>query len=161
MIEIIKKSFYRNGYLLIIAAWLYTISFIFSNYWFYTSSPKRVKQELESFVVKSEKKFDKLVSYYAVIKSISINPYQPDLIRTFVPDKVAVFIYSKNDVGNYLLDFWNNNTRHAGIDAFGSNNDRSGATAAGLNKRRNNYFVKEAKQEDNQHQKTGGQPKHQ
>lgn len=109
MIEIIKNSFYRNGYLLIIAAWLYTISFIFSNYWFYTSSPERVKTELESFVAKNEKKFDKLLSDSITIKSLSINPYQPDLIRRFIGDEVAIFVYSKNDVGNLLLDFWNNN----------------------------------------------------
>lgn len=109
MIETIKKSFYKNGYLLIIAAWLYTISFIFSNYWFYTSSPKRVHKQLESFVEKSEKKFEKFISDSVLLKAISINHIEPQATQRYITDDIGVFIYSRNDVGNFLLDFWSNN----------------------------------------------------
>lgn len=109
MIEIIKKSFYRNGYLLIIAAWLYTISFIFSNYWFYTSSPERVQKKLESFIAKSEKKFEKFATDTAVISAILNNQYKPEAIVRDIREDVAFFVYSRNDVGSFLLDYWNNN----------------------------------------------------
>lgn len=109
MIEIIKKSFYKHGYLLIIAAWLYTISFIFSNYWFYTSSPVRVQSRLENYVAESEKKFEKLAADVTVIYSILKNQYKPKEIADDLTEDVALFIYSKNDVGNFLLDYWSSN----------------------------------------------------
>jgi len=49
---------YSNGYLLIGAAWLFTLSFIFSNYWSYTSSPGGVKKSLEKYIWQNEKNFD-------------------------------------------------------------------------------------------------------
>lgn len=109
MIDTIKKSFYKNGYLLIIAAWLYTISFIFSNYWFYTSSPERVHKQLESFLAKSEKKFDKFTSDFALLKAISINRYEPEATLDYITDEIGLFVYTRNDAGNLLLDFWNSN----------------------------------------------------
>jgi two-component system nitrogen regulation sensor histidine kinase NtrY len=109
VIETIKKSFYKNGYLLIIAAWLYTISFIFSNYWFYTSSPERVQRKLESFIAKSERKFENFAADTAVISSILNNQYRPEAIVRDMRQDVALFVYTKNDVGNFLLDYWNNN----------------------------------------------------
>jgi len=109
VIAIIKKSFYRNGYLLIIAAWLYTISFIFSNYWFYTLSPERVKSQLETFIAKSEKKFEKFCGDTVLLKAISVNNWEPKTVVDYFSDDVGVFLYSRNDVGNLLLDFWNSN----------------------------------------------------
>jgi two-component system nitrogen regulation sensor histidine kinase NtrY len=109
VIETIKKSFYKNGYLLIIAAWLYTISFIFSNYWFYTSSPERVQRKLEYFIAKSERKFENFAADTAVISSIFNNQYRPEAIVRDMRQDVALFVYTKNDVGNFLLDYWNNN----------------------------------------------------
>ncbi len=109
MIETFKKSFYKNGYLLIIAAWLYTISFIFSNYWFYTSSPVRVKNQLESFLEKSEKRFENFTKDSVLIQAISINHYEPETSLDYTTDEIGLFAYSRNDAGNLLLDFWNNN----------------------------------------------------
>ena len=109
MIEIIKKSFYKNGYLLIIAAWLYTISFIFSNYWFYTSSPQRVQKQLESFVKNSEKRFERFASDTALLHAISINHFEPQTALNYNTEDLGLFVYTKNDAGNLLLDFWNNN----------------------------------------------------
>ncbi|MCW3109403.1 MAG: nitrogen regulation protein NtrY [Segetibacter sp.] len=109
MIDTIKKSFYKNGYLLIIAAWLYTISFIFSNYWFYTSSPKRVQKQLEAFIVKSEKRFENFISDSVLLQGISINRYDPKATLNYLTDEIGVFVYTRNDAGHLLLDFWNNN----------------------------------------------------
>ncbi|WP_258539191.1 hypothetical protein [Chitinophaga oryzae] len=39
-IKEIRLFFLRHGYLLIVAAWLFTFAFLFSNYWAYYSSPR-------------------------------------------------------------------------------------------------------------------------
>ena len=55
-----KDTLYRNAYLLIGAAWVFTISFIFSNYWSYTSSPKGVRKNLENYLSIHENTFSKI-----------------------------------------------------------------------------------------------------
>ena len=52
-----KDTIYRNAYFLIGAAWLFTLSFIFSNYWSYTSSPQGVRKNLENYLQKKEQVF--------------------------------------------------------------------------------------------------------
>jgi two-component system nitrogen regulation sensor histidine kinase NtrY len=56
-IQVIKNAAYRHGYLLLIAAWLYTISFVFTNYWSYSSSPQKVKNSLENYIATQEQSF--------------------------------------------------------------------------------------------------------
>ncbi|MCW3112567.1 MAG: nitrogen regulation protein NtrY, partial [Segetibacter sp.] len=109
MIDSIKRSFYKNGYLLIIAAWLYTISFIFSNYWFYASSPSRVQKQLESFVSRGEKRFEQFAADTTFLKVVSINHFQPKTVLDRNTEEIGLFVYTKNDAGNLLLDYWNNN----------------------------------------------------
>ncbi|MCK7553795.1 hypothetical protein MKQ70_01755 [Chitinophaga sedimenti] len=46
----IRLFFLRNGYLLIIAAWLLTFSFLFANFWSYYSSEDGVRQTLQSSI---------------------------------------------------------------------------------------------------------------
>ncbi len=52
-----QDTIYRNAYFLIGAAWLFTLSFIFSNYWSYTSSPQGVRKNLENYLQKRENAF--------------------------------------------------------------------------------------------------------
>ncbi len=108
MRDILRKSFYRNGYLLIIAAWLYTISFIFSNYSYYRSSPERVKKRLETFIRNSEEKFNAFSRDTAVLKSLVTNGTESEKALDYVNDAVNLYVYVRNDVGNLLLIFWNN-----------------------------------------------------
>ena len=47
MITVIRKSLYQHAYLLIAAAWLYTISFLAVNYWNYNTAENRVQDKLQ------------------------------------------------------------------------------------------------------------------
>jgi two-component system, NtrC family, nitrogen regulation sensor histidine kinase NtrY len=105
--ETVRKSFYKNGYLLIIAAWLYTISFIFSNYSFYTTSPDRVQRRLESYIKKSEATFQTFIEDTAVLKPI-VKGSESRKALDYVNEDVGLYVYSRNDVGNLLLLYWNN-----------------------------------------------------
>ena len=108
MREILRESFYKNGYLLIIAAWLYTISLIFSNYSFYRSSPERVKNRLETFIKNSEKRFEAFSGDTAVLNSLVTNGVEPEKALRYVDDEVNLYVYVRNDIVNLLLVFWNN-----------------------------------------------------
>ena len=57
-----RRFLYKNSYLLVIAAWLITISFIIDNYWSGNSSVKAVQANLQQYVQREEKDFDKLVA---------------------------------------------------------------------------------------------------
>lgn len=107
MKEILRRSFYKNAYLLIIAAWLYTISFIFSNYSYYTTSPERVQKKLENYIKGSEEKFESFTSDSALFKTIVRDGYERKQALEYVDDNIGLFIYKRNDAGNFLLAFWN------------------------------------------------------
>ena len=62
MFTSIKNAIFKHGYLIITAAWLYTISFIFSNYFSYNSGPEKVKQNLARSIHDEEQVFDQLIN---------------------------------------------------------------------------------------------------
>lgn len=110
MITLLRKAFIRHGYLIIIAAWLYTISFIVHNYWNNNSTPQKVQKRLADYLVEREKTFEQLSTDTALLRSladISINTTQEHSQLTALP--FGIFIYQLNDVGNPLLSYWNNN----------------------------------------------------
>lgn len=105
----IKSVFYKNGYLLIVAVLLYLISFIFSNYWFYASSPVRVQKQLEVFLQKGEQKFEIFTADSAVLNQIIINNKEPQTALRYTGEGVGLFAYSSSNQGSLSLQFWNNN----------------------------------------------------
>ena len=105
----IKSVFYKNGYLLIVALLLYLISFIFSNYWFYVSSPVRVQKKLEVFLQKGEQEFEIFTADSAVLNQIIINHKEPELALKYGSENVGIFAYTANQQQDLSLQFWNNN----------------------------------------------------
>jgi len=65
----LRKAFLKHGYLFIAAAWLYTISFIVSNYLSYNASPKRTQSKLEALVNKGLQDMDVVCKDTALISS--------------------------------------------------------------------------------------------
>ena len=61
-----RRFLYKNSYLLVVAAWLITISFIIDNYWSSNSSAAAVQKNIQSYVQKQEKDFDNTVKDTAV-----------------------------------------------------------------------------------------------
>ncbi len=108
MISTLKKSVYKHGYLLITAAWLYTLSFLIGNYWSYTSSPERIKSSFERFLQKTEKKFTVFAADTNTLASIILNRKPPPK-KLYNEKEINFYVYTKNDIGNYLLNFWSSN----------------------------------------------------
>ena len=108
MIQIIRKSFYSHGYLLIIAAWLYTLSFIFSNYTSYITSPARVQDQLNSFVAKSELKFETAINDSDFLLNILNKKNFPDNSH-HSEGELGLYIYTPDSTGKLALVHWSNN----------------------------------------------------
>jgi len=109
LIKEIQNSVYKNGYLLIAAAWLYTISFIASNYWSYSSSPTKVKQSLETFLADKATEAAVLANDSALLYQLSDDKIHAEAYDQLSEEAAYYFLYRLNDLGNPILDFWNTN----------------------------------------------------
>jgi len=105
-----KRYFFRLGYLLIAAAWFVTISFIIDNYWSGNSSLEAVHRNIESYVQKQEKDFEKLMKDTQLVRSINDNNINENVLQQLVDKKYFIFSYFVNDIGLQHLIFWNTQT---------------------------------------------------
>jgi signal transduction histidine kinase len=107
-----KAFVYRNGYLLITAAWLYTLSFLFTNYWSYRSSPAKVKTTLEKRLAAESKQIDLLAADTLQLQSL-LHSEKP--VVNPLKGETALFIYEgRANTNNARLLYWNSN--HVYID---------------------------------------------
>ena len=105
MINALKQAAYKHGYLVITAAWLYTLSFIFINYWSYHSSPQKVQSKIESRLHALEQRFETIVSDTALLASLT-DPAK----SVAVTDQIGLFIYNPSTDSHIpALIYWNTN----------------------------------------------------
>ena len=109
MITTLKKIIYKHGYLLIVAALLYSISFIFSNYWFYASSPVSVKEQLESFLQNGEQNFENFAADSTLLDEVIHKKINLKRALAHQKENTGLFAYTPNDSGSLSIVFWNNN----------------------------------------------------
>ncbi|HRH59470.1 MAG TPA: hypothetical protein PL045_02820, partial [Chitinophagaceae bacterium] len=107
MINAVRKTAYRHGYLFIAAAWLYTISFLFTNYFSPSSSAEKAANAISRYISGKEKDFEKLVKDTAFIRSITSSAHWTQTKNTDNED--GLFLYVLNDKGNPLQVHWNTN----------------------------------------------------
>lgn len=108
MIQVFKKAIFRHGYLAIVAAWLYTISFVITNYVSFSSSPASVKKNLETYIASREKDIDEIITDEAALTGIladGSNKYKTALTKK----DYGLFTYVINDIGNPVQLYWNSN----------------------------------------------------
>ncbi len=107
MISLLKKAAYKHGYLLITAAWLYTISFIFINYWSYHASPLKVKNLLEERIEQTEEKFTSIIADTALLYKVVQDTAG---IATGRTGDMGLFIYERDTLTTPdQLVYWNTN----------------------------------------------------
>lgn len=107
-IKEIRLFFIRHGYLLIIAAWLFTFSFLFSNYWSYYSSPMGVKRSLEKSIAQREASFEKLIKDQFLLNHLFSRNYNEKEIKALDTKDFYVFAYDSSEAGRWLV-FWSTN----------------------------------------------------
>lgn len=108
MITTLRQGAYKHGYLIITAAWLYTLSFIFINYWSYNSTPQKVKHKLEQKLEQSENSFLKLSADTAFLKEVLFDTVGAGK-RAVISKPFGVFVYQLRNNGAPALSYWNTN----------------------------------------------------
>ncbi len=106
MKQFLKDTIYKNAYFLIGAAWLFTLSFIFSNYWSYTSSPQGVKKTLENYLHQHENSFEGFLKDTALIGRLISTQESEEELAEIAGRRYGIFIYQIEDYGPLTLRFW-------------------------------------------------------
>lgn len=107
-IKEIRIFFIRHGYLLIIAAWLFTFSFLFSNYWSYYSSPQGVKRSLEKSIREREDAFQELSTDSTLIEHIFARDHDEKEEKLLSKQSFYVFAYDSSTASRWLV-YWSTN----------------------------------------------------
>ena len=115
MIATLKRSFYKHGYLIITAAWLYTLSFIFINYWSYNASPQKVKANLEQKLSEAEKKVQAIFLDTSLLKEL-VQDSLKNAKKKIASEEFGFFIYQSIPSNSLSLVYWNNNTSNISLN---------------------------------------------
>ena len=91
----LTDTVYRNAYLLIISAWLFTLSFVFSNYWSQSTSPQGVKRTLERYLHRQEEDFSRLLRDTPLIRRLALNTADDAELQRMIELPYGVFIYEQ------------------------------------------------------------------
>lgn len=108
MIRILKTTAYRYGYLVIAAAWLYTISFLFSNYFAPDSSAAKVSKVLNSYLAEKERAFETLYSDTQRIKDLTIRE-SSEAKKELTEKNFGLFVFRISESGKVEQIYWNTN----------------------------------------------------
>ncbi len=108
MIKTIKHAVGKYAWLFFAAAWVYTLSFIFTNYFSYSSSAEKVAHILGEYIHGQEQSFENLLEDSASINAI-INDAPSSIKEQLISDAQGIFAYQVNDLGNPVEIFWNTN----------------------------------------------------
>ena len=101
-----KRRFLKNSYLLVIAAWLVTLSFIIDNYWSGSSSPQAFQKKISSYVAEQENDFDVVTKDTVLINSVASKKYDEVLLQKISDKNYYFFLLAKNEAGLNNLIFW-------------------------------------------------------
>ncbi len=116
MINTIRQAAYRHGYLLITAAWLYTLSFIFINYWSYHASPQKVKSKLEKRLKLEESHIINTITDTVFLRK-ALAQGTAETADDPTEGEAGLFIYRNADsYGTRELLYWNTNQMYINPD---------------------------------------------
>ena len=106
---ILKKNLQKNGYLLIIAALLYAISFINIAYKSYRYSPHRVQKQLNGVIANKEKSILPLINDSVFIAKLlqGDDSISEKFLKSY--KDVGLYIYTIDSPGHFNLVHWNSN----------------------------------------------------
>ncbi|MBN8835930.1 MAG: HAMP domain-containing histidine kinase [Sphingobacteriia bacterium] len=109
MIHKIQSAVFKNAYLLITAAWLFTFSFISYNYLNYNASAQKVAGKIEHYIQQQEAHFKTLASDTGLINDCVDQKIFSKKQAELLNEDNGFFIYTFNDLNNPILSFWNSN----------------------------------------------------
>lgn len=102
----IKSFLYKNAYLLIIAAWLFTFSFLFQYYWSYTSAPSQVRKTIERSIKTRQNEFEQLLSNEQLTERLLNFKCSKEEFNAVAAKDYFIFLAQNSNDGPELK-FWN------------------------------------------------------
>ena len=96
-------SLKRHFYLLIAAAWLLTIAFIINTYLDSPSSARVVRNSIENFLHDREEDFIDLVKDTAMLRQMTIQEVDVDLLEELAKKKYTVLIYEPRNFDGMVV----------------------------------------------------------
>lgn len=102
----LKSRFFKNGYLLVTAAWLLTISFIIDNYWSGSASPEAFQKKVSAYIAREENNFDAFARDSTSIHKLADRTYSESLLQQLAAKKYFVFVLNKDTSEQWRLLFW-------------------------------------------------------
>ncbi|MFY7839569.1 MAG: HAMP domain-containing protein, partial [Lacibacter sp.] len=102
----IRRFVYRNGYLLILAGWLLTFSYLFQYYWSYTSAPEQVKKTLQKAINKREKDFARLLTDSSLLLKLKTGKADLETVENLIDKDYFIFVAS-DEADGFQTRFWN------------------------------------------------------
>ncbi|SEA19929.1 His Kinase A (phospho-acceptor) domain-containing protein [Arachidicoccus rhizosphaerae] len=106
MITTLRKAIFKQGYSLIIAAWMFTLSFVISNYWAFNASPEKVKQSFESYLASQEQDFERITTTTAALNLLLDEKADKSSLNLLDKD-YGVFVYALRDSLPPRQTYWN------------------------------------------------------
>lgn len=107
MKRLLTDTIYRYAYLPIISAWLYTFSFIFSNYFSYSTSPAGVQRTLQQYLQRQELDFANVLTDTSLLRRMAGDSLrQEDMLKLTSLD-VGIYLYRTTSGAAPELKYWN------------------------------------------------------
>ncbi|MEP6712899.1 MAG: HAMP domain-containing sensor histidine kinase, partial [Ferruginibacter sp.] len=125
----------ENIYLLVVAAWLITISFIIDNYWSASSNLQTVQHNVSERVQDAEKDFKKNLNDSVYTSRLLGNNFDEDFLKKFAQKKYFLFFYQRDSLQKPALIYWNTQTILPDTSIISS------ARRVGFAKLSNGYYV--------------------
>lgn len=97
----------KYAYLLLLAAWLVTLSFIVDNYWSANASVNSVKKKISDYIHTQEKDLRKLSTDTVFINRVIAGKYNEITLDDLAAKKYFLFVYAPDSSGHEELAFWN------------------------------------------------------
>lgn len=112
MISFLRQILHRNGYLLIAAAWLFTLAFIYHHFIAQKATPKGVQTVLQHYLEDRESDFDRIVGDSLLMRRLVEKRGREEDWLTLTKKDYSILIYQRqfNNSEPPALIFWNNNT---------------------------------------------------
>ncbi len=132
--------FRKHSYLLILAAALFTLSFIIDNYWSGNSSVQAVQKNLSNYIHEQEKDFDKLGEDKELVLKLTKGSYEEKELENLCNKKYFFYLFHINEMGEPNIAFWNTQTVQPGSELLLNRSN------AGFVKLENGYYVWRKKQ---------------
>jgi len=103
----IRQFLYKNFYLLVVAAWLVTFSFIIDNYWSSNASLESVHKRISSYLNTQENDFKLFVNDGAMITKAASGNYDEDILLKLQQKKYFLFFYKPGETESANIICWN------------------------------------------------------